>query len=235
MLGQPVSMLIPEVVGFKLHGKLPPGATATDLVLTVHRDAAQEEGRRKVRRVLRRRARRRLRCADRATIANMAPEYGATMGFFPVRRRDAQVPAALRPAASTRSSSSRRTPRRRDSSAPTPRPIPIFTDTLELDLGTVEPSLAGPKRPQDRVPLSQSKTMYARRSPPRWRARRRATAGKRERAVAGAARRRRGRRAAVADERGRSRASTTANTFTLKHGAVVIAAITSCTNTSNPR
>src|SRR5690242_15246518 len=158
MLGQPVSMLIPEVVGFKLHGKLPPGATATDLVLTVTEMLRKKKvvgkfvefygtGLTS------------LPLADRATIANMAPEYGATMGFFPV---DAETLKYLRLSgrpehhvklveAYTKEQGLFRT----DAT-----PDPTFTDTLELDLGTVEPSLAGPKRPQDRVPLSRAKVMY---------------------------------------------------------------------------
>src|SRR5215475_7142937 len=159
MLGQPVSMLIPEVVGFKLHGKLPPGATATDLVLT-----ATEMLRKK--KVVGKFVEfygtglTNLPLADRATIANMAPEYGATMGFFPVDEETLKyLRLGGRPEhhvklveAYTKEQGLFRT----DST-----PDPVFTDTLELDLGTVEPSLAGPKRPQDRVPLSKSKSMYA--------------------------------------------------------------------------
>src|SRR5690242_8484270 len=158
MLGQPVSMLIPEVVGFKLHGKLPPGATATDLVLTVTEMLRKKKvvgkfvefygtGLSS------------LPLADRATIANMAPEYGATMGFFPVDEETLKyLRLSGRPEhhvklveAYTKEQGLFRT----DAT-----PDPVFTDTLELDLGTVEPSLAGPKRPQDRVPLSKSKQMY---------------------------------------------------------------------------
>src|SRR5882757_851881 len=158
MLGQPVSMLIPQVVGFKLHGKLPAGATATDLVLTVTEMLRKKKvvgkfvefygtgltG---------------LALADRATIANMAPEYGATMGFFPA---DAETLKYLRLTgrpeqhvklveAYTQAEGLFRTDE---------TPDPVFTDTLELDLGTVEPSLAGPRRPQDRVPLKLAKQMY---------------------------------------------------------------------------
>src|SRR5688572_21480733 len=155
MLGQPVTMLIPEVVGFKLHGKLPPGATATDLVLT-----ATEMLRKK--KVVGKFVEfygtglSSLPLADRATIANMAPEYGATMGFFPC---DEETLKYLRLSgrspdhvalveAYTKAQGLFRT----DAT-----PDPKFTDTLELDLGTVEPSLAGPKRPQDRVPLAKAK------------------------------------------------------------------------------
>src|SRR5690242_1419567 len=158
MLGQPVSMLIPEVVGFKLHGKLPPGATATDLVLT-----ATEMLRKK--KVVGKFVEfygtglSSLPLADRATIANMAPEYGATMGFFPCDEETLKyLRLSGRPEhhvklveAYTKEQGLFRT----DAT-----PDPDFTDTLELDLGTVEPSLAGPKRPQDRVPLSRAKVMY---------------------------------------------------------------------------
>src|SRR3954464_2778901 len=158
MLGQPVSMLIPEVVGFKLHGKLPPGSTATDLVLT-----ATEMLRKK--KVVGKFVEfygtglSHLSLADRATIANMAPEYGATMGFFPIDaetinylrftgRDEAQVQLVE---AYTKAQGLFRTDE---------TPDPLFSDTLELDLSTVEPSLAGPKRPQDRVPLKLSKMMF---------------------------------------------------------------------------
>src|SRR6478609_8418644 len=158
MLGQPVSMLIPEVVGFKLHGKLPPGTTATDLVLTVTEMLRKKKvvgkfvefygtGLTS------------LPLADRATIANMAPEYGATMGFFPCDEETLKyLRLSGRPEehvklveAYTKEQGLFRT----DAT-----PDPVFTDLVELDLGTVEPSLAGPKRPQDRVPLSASKQMY---------------------------------------------------------------------------
>ena len=158
MLGQPVSMLIPEVVGFKLHGKLPPGATATDLVLTVTEMLRKKKvvgkfvefygtGLSS------------LPLADRATIANMAPEYGATMGFFPVDEETLKyLRLSGRPehhVALVEAYTKEQGLFRTDDT-----PDPMFTDTIELDLGTVEPSLAGPKRPQDRVPLSKSKAMY---------------------------------------------------------------------------
>src|SRR5262245_55514556 len=155
MLGQPTVMRIPQVVGFRLRGALPPGATATDAVLTVTE-------------MLRKRGVvgkfvefygpgvASLGAADRTTIANMAPEYGATIGFFPV---DEETLAYLRltgrdPAlvelveAYTRAQGLFRT---------ADTPDPVFSDTLELDLGTVEPSLAGPRRPQDRVPLRRAR------------------------------------------------------------------------------
>src|SRR5687768_7780034 len=159
MLGQPVSMLIPEVVGFKLSGKLPPGSTATDLVLTVTQMLRQK-------RVVGKFVEfygtglSALPLADRATIANMAPEYGATMGFFPA---DAETLKYLR--LSGRPDHHIRLVEayckeqgifRTDDT-----PDPMFTDSLQLDLGTVEPSLAGPKRPQDRVPLKDASRMYA--------------------------------------------------------------------------
>jgi aconitate hydratase len=152
MLGQPISMLIPEVVGFKLTGQLPDGATATDLVLTVVQMLRQKgvvgkfvefygDGLSH------------LTLADRATISNMAPEYGATCGFFPIDEetihylefsgRDAERIALVEAYAKAQGLW-----RYND------MPDPEFTDTLELDLATVEPSLAGPKRPQDRVLLS---------------------------------------------------------------------------------
>ena len=158
MLGQPLSMLIPAVVGFKLHGRLPEGATATDLVLTVTQ-------------MLRKKGvvgkfvefygtgLSSLTLPDRATIANMAPEYGATMGFFPV---DAEALAYLRFTARsedqvklveayTKEQGIFRTDQ---------TPDPIFSDTLELDLATVVPTMAGPKRPQDSVPLTQAKVAF---------------------------------------------------------------------------
>jgi aconitate hydratase len=236
MLGQPVSMLIPEVVGFKLHGKLPPGATATDLVLT-----ATEMLRKK--KVVGKFVEfygtglSSLPLADRATIANMAPEYGATMGFFPCDEETLKyLRLSGRPEhhvklveAYTKEQGLFRT----DST-----PDPEFTDTLELDLGTVEPSLAGPKRPQDRVPLSKSKSMYAEAVDAELEKLAGAgSAGKGSgRAVAASASGGGGvavAEPAVAGEAG-AEVEYNGNTFTLKHGAVVIAAITSCTNTSNP-
>jgi aconitate hydratase len=243
MLGQPVSMLIPEVVGFKLHGRLPAGATATDLVLTVTEMLRKKKvvgkfvefygaGLSS------------LSLADRATIANMSPEYGATMGFFPVdaetlkymrlsgrdESRVALVEAYCKEQGLFRTDST---------------PDPVFTDSIELDLATVVPSLAGPKRPQDRVPLSQSKEMF-----------RTALAAERERLAAAAApiTSSTGVPAQVTSasetsvEKGRMDSEGAAQAVDehavlmmingkechLRHGAVVIAAITSCTNTSNP-
>jgi len=239
MLGQPVSMLVPEVVGFKLHGSLPPGATATDLVLTVTEMLRKKKvvgkfveffgvGLSS------------LSLADRATIGNMAPEYGATMGFFPVDaetvkylrftgRDEAQVELVE---AYCKTQGIFRT----DST-----PDPVFTDTIELDLRTVEPSLAGPKRPQDRVPLKLAKKMF-----------RDALTADLERTgtVAAVAAARQAMSVAASpqlspsvvatdpDEQAAQYASVpvemNGEKFSISHGSVVIAAITSCTNTSNP-
>ncbi len=238
MLGQPVSMLIPEVIGFKLHGKLPPGATATDLVLTVTEMLRKKK-------VVGKFVEfygtglTHLPLADRATIANMAPEYGATMGFFPV---DEETLKYLRLSgrsehhvqlveAYTKAQGLFRTDN---------TPDPLFTDTIELDLGTVEPSLAGPKRPQDRVPLAKSKAMYREAleadlaklgTPAAVQHLKEATKVSAEPALAPAA---------VLVTPGEEvahdgvKVEFNGQTFTLRHGAVVIAAITSCTNTSNP-
>ncbi|MBP6634065.1 MAG: aconitate hydratase AcnA [Kofleriaceae bacterium] len=206
MLGQPMAMLIPEVVGFELRGRLPEGATATDLVLTVTEMLRKKNvvdkfveffgdgiGA--------------LSLPDRATIANMAPEYGATMGFFPV---DDETINYLR--FTGRSEEQCQLTERyckenqlwRDPSA-TLR----FSETLSLDLATVVPSIAGPKRPQDRIALSGAQ--------PAWKKALPAILGDKGNPAAPAR--------AVTTDRG---------TFELGHGAVVIAAITSCTNTSNP-
>src|SRR5687768_1965477 len=239
MLGQPVSMLIPEVVGFKLHGKLPPGATATDLVLTVTQILRQKKvvgkfvefygtGLSS------------LSLADRATIANMAPEYGATMGFFPVDaesikylrftgRDEAQVQLVE---AYTKVQGLFRTD---------DTPDPVFTDSLDLDLSSVEPSLAGPKRPQDRVPLKLSKQMF-----------REALHSDLEKTgtMAGIAAAKQAMSVAAspqlspsvvatsheeqAGENSTTKVTMKGESFSIRHGSVVIAAITSCTNTSNP-
>ncbi len=205
LLGQPVSMLIPEVVGMKLHGKLPEGATATDLVLTVTQ-------------MLRKKGvvgkfvefygpgLAALPLTDRATIANMAPEYGATMGFFPVdgetiRYLEFTGRKALAPLVEAYCKSQGLW---RSEDAPEPR----FSDTLELNLGDVVPSLAGPKRPQDRLALKDAKKVFREQLP--------AMLGK-----GGAA------DATVPVTEGRLK-------YEMPHGAVVITAITSCTNTSNP-
>jgi aconitate hydratase len=216
MLGQPVSMLIPEVIGFKLTGKLPAGATATDLVLTCTEMLRKKkvvgkfveyfgDGLAA------------LSLADRATIANMAPEYGATMGFFPV---DHETLKYLR--LSGRSEHHVQLVEAYCKAQGLFReagmPDPVYTDTLELDLSTVVPSLAGPKRPQDRIALTQMKANYHESL----------TAHTAQMAEAAA---KKGQPAPVSvpqhlAHRGQA--------FDLTDGAVVIAAITSCTNTSNP-
>ncbi len=203
MLGQPVSMLIPEVVGFRLEGALAEGTTATDLVLTVTQ-------------MLRAKGvvgkfvefcgpgLDHLPLADRATISNMAPEYGATCGIFPVDRqtldylrltgrdpaRIALVEAYAKAQGMWRDEAS---------------PDPVFTDMLSLDLATVEPSLAGPKRPQDRVLLSNAKQAFEQVLPD-----------------------------LLGDADADAEVSLDGMDGVLTHGDVVIAAITSCTNTSNP-
>jgi aconitate hydratase len=200
MLGQPLSMLIPEVVGFKLHGRLPEGTTATDLVLVVT-EMLRKKG------VVGKFVEfygtglSSLSLPDRATIANMAPEYGATMGFFPV---DAETLAYLRFTGRTEARvrlveeyTKAQGIFRTDAT-----PDPMYTDKLELDLATIEATLAGPKRPQDRVPLRQSKASF-------------------EKSLEGAAQK----HVAVRNN---------GDQFELSNGSVVIAAITSCTNTSNP-
>ena len=212
MLGQPMDMLLPDVIGFKLYGKLNDGVTATDLVLTVTQ-------------MLRKKGvvdkfvefygsgLETMSLTDRATIANMAPEYGATMGYFPVDKETLRY--------------MRLTGRSEETVALTEAymraqglfheagmPEPEYTDTLELDLGSVLPSLAGPKRPQDRVLMSELKETF-------------------KKALS-----------APVKERGfelkpelintEATYGTNGGSMKMKHGAVVIAAITSCTNTSNP-
>ncbi|MEZ5999973.1 aconitate hydratase AcnA [Hyphomonas sp.] len=203
MLGQPVSMLIPEVIGFRLDGKMAEGATATDLVLTVVQMLRQKgvvgkfvefygPGLSN------------LTLEDQATISNMAPEYGATCGFFPVDEdtvkylsntgRDADRVELVEAYAKAQGYW------RPDQAEP------VFTDTLELDLGAVVPSISGPKRPQDRVLLSEGDSAFA---------------------------------DAMAKEFGKASdaaepVSVEGEDYTVTHGDVFIAAITSCTNTSNP-
>jgi aconitate hydratase len=212
MLGQPIAMLVPQVVGFKLTGKLREGATATDLVLTIT-EMLRKKG------VVNKFVEfygpgmEQLALTDRATIANMAPEYGATMGFFPV---DAETLNYLR--FSNRDESHVRLVERvlkEQGLFHTPgAPEPKFSETLELDLGSVVPSLAGPKRPQDRVALTDMKTSAQK-----------GVAGFHQ--VLGDAAKKSA--PVVLEREGQDTA-----TFDLKDGAVVIAAITSCTNTSNP-
>ncbi|MFI4877019.1 MAG: aconitate hydratase AcnA [Blastopirellula sp. JB062] len=212
MLGQPIYMLTPEVVGFEITGELPAGVTATDLVLTVTQILRKEgvvgkfvefygDGVSK------------MSLADRATIANMAPEYGATMGFFPVdaetlnylRRTGRSEEEVALVEAYTKELGVFRT-----DDAPTPK----FTTKIKLDVGTVEPSLAGPKRPQDRVSLANMQSEFQRtlKAPVEQRG------------------------FALTEEELGKTGTVQANgqSQDIGHGAVVIAAITSCTNTSNP-
>jgi aconitate hydratase len=227
MLGQPVSMLIPEVVGFELTGRLAEGATATDLVLTVTQMLRHEgvvgkfvefygpgvAG---------------LPLADRATIANMAPEYGATCGIFPV---DAETLRYLR--------FTGRPPEqillveaymKEQGMFATPEtPDAAYSDTLALDLGTVEPSLAGPRRPQDRVALSRVPAAFDAALPLLTKPAAPPPSTSRWESEGGAV-------AVEAPPERRTHVDVTieGEEHQLRHGSVVIAAITSCTNTSNP-
>lgn len=199
MLGQPSYMLVPEVIGFKLTGRLPEGATATDLVLTVTQMLRQKG-------VVEKFVEfygpglSTLSLADRATIANMAPEYGATMGFFPV---DEITLDYLRQTGRDEKHIEmvRRYLQEQGLFRTDATPDPEFTDTLELDLSTVEPSLAGPRRPQDRVLLSGVKNAF---------------------------------RQSFAEQINKGGSVAVATKTGVQHGSVAIAAITSCTNTSNP-
>jgi aconitate hydratase len=212
MLGQPLYMLMPEVVGFRMTGRLAAGATATDLVLTVTQ-------------ILRKQGVvgkfveffgpgvSNMKLADRATIGNMAPEYGATMGFFPI---DAETLGYLRRTGRTEAEVElvERYAKEQQLFRTDAGPEPNFSKVISLDMSTVEPSLAGPKRPQDLVPLKAMKASF----------RKSLTAPLAERGFA-------------LDENGVKRTvevSDNGHSSTIGHGAVVIAAITSCTNTSNP-
>jgi aconitate hydratase len=212
MLGQPIYMVTPQVVGFRLLGRLAEGATATDLVLTVTQ-------------MLRRKGvvekfvefygpgLSQMSLADRATVANMAPEYGATCGFFPI---DAETLAYLRRTGRSAAEVDlvERYCKEQGLFRGETTPDPAFSDSLELDLGSVVPSLAGPKRPHDRVPLPQMKEAF----------RRSLTAPVKERGFG----------LAEADLASTAAVKLRGERATIGHGAVVIAAITSCTNTSNP-
>ncbi|HJW90660.1 MAG TPA: aconitate hydratase AcnA [Anaerolineales bacterium] len=212
MLGQPMDMLIPDVVGFNLFGELRPGVTATDLTLTVVQMLRAQgvvgkfvefygQGLDAI------------SLGDRATIANMAPEYGATIGFFPV---DNEVLRYLlltgRPAELVdrveHYCKEQRLFRTSDS------PDPLFSDNLELDLSMVEPSLAGPKRPQDRVPLTGMKRSF--------------------RLALITPKSERGFELSLSDLERRATIRSNGSQVEIGHGSIVIAAITSCTNTSNP-
>ncbi|HRF02742.1 MAG TPA: aconitate hydratase AcnA [Pirellulaceae bacterium] len=212
MLGQPIYMLLPEVVGFELTGSLRPGATATDLVLTVTQILRKEGVVNKFVEFFGSGVNS-MTLADRATIANMAPEYGATMGFFPI---DATTIDYLRRTGRDERTATlvERYAREQGLFRTDDAPTPTYTKRLSLDLGTVVPSLAGPKRPQDRVPLDAMASGF----------RKSLTAPVAERGFGLSADdlKRTGK-----FEQGTAKAD-------LKHGAVVIAAITSCTNTSNP-
>jgi aconitate hydratase len=212
MLGQPMDMLLPDVIGFKLYGKLSEGVTATDLVLTVTQMLRKKgvvdkfveffgEGLNN------------MSLTDRATIANMAPEYGATMGYFPVDEetlRYMRLTGRPEEVVARTEAYMRAQGLFRDANSPEPE----FTDTLELDLSSVVPSLAGPKRPQDRVALTDMQDTF----------RKALTTPVKDRGyeLSGDALNR------------EATFGTNGGAQKMKHGAVVIAAITSCTNTSNP-
>lgn len=229
MLGQPISMLIPQVVGFKLHGSLKPGATATDLVLTVTQMLRKKSVVGKFVEFYGQGVSS-LSLANRATIANMSPEYGATMGFFPV---DDETINYLRftgrenDLASLVEAYCKEQGIFRGDEAPEP----LYSDTIQLDLGTVDPSIAGPKRPQDRISLSQSKFAYRKaliemvttRGLPLDRAMADKWANGTETNAGG-----------MESILKKVPVSHVGKEFQFGHGAVVIAAITSCTNTSNP-
>jgi aconitate hydratase len=212
MLGQPMDMLLPDVIGFKLYGKLNDGVTATDLVLTVTQmlrkkgvvdkfvefyGAGLET----------------MSLTDRATIGNMAPEYGATIGYFPV---DVETLRYMRLTGRSEETVALTEAYMRAQGLfhEVDMPEPEYTDTLELDLNSVVPSLAGPKRPQDRVPMSELKETFKK--------------------ALSAAVKERGFELKPESLNTEATFGTNGGTQKMKHGAVVIAAITSCTNTSNP-
>jgi aconitate hydratase len=238
MLGQPVSMLIPQVVGFRLSGELPEGSTATDLVLVVT-EMLRKKG------VVGKFVEfygpglAALPLADRATIANMAPEYGATCGIFPVDEVALEyLRFTGRPAAQVDLVEAYMKEQGLFHSAASPDPE--FTDTLALDLSTVRPSLAGPRRPQDRVLLSEVKSSFRRELDAMLAARPRPVSAHRPQAhlgeggPGGGSASGHARASAAAEVASNAEVTLAGNTFTLDHGSVVIAAITSCTNTSNP-
>ncbi|WKZ43156.1 MAG: aconitate hydratase AcnA [Anaerolineales bacterium] len=212
MLGQPMDMLLPDVIGFKLHGKLREGVTATDLVLTVTQ-------------MLRKKGvvdkfveffgpgLDTMSLPDRATIGNMAPEYGATIGYFPVDKETLRY-MKLTGRSDETIALTEAYARAQGLFHDADTPHPEYTDTLELDLGAVVPSLAGPKRPQDRVPMAELKETFNKAL----------TAPVKERGFE------------LKPDALTSEATygTNGGSMKMKHGAVVIAAITSCTNTSNP-
>ena len=223
MLGQPVSMLIPEVVGFKLTGRMVEGTTATDLVLKVVQMLRKKgvvnkfvefygEGLDH------------LPLADRATIANMAPEYGATCGFFPI---DDETLRYLRNTGRDEDRGSRwsRPMPRRTACGAGRTMTPVYTDTLHLDMAEIVPAISGPKRPQDYTPLTVADTGFYK-----------TVCDYRGIDVSerGEGDGRRGRRASTAPRDVRKTAAVEGKDYTIRDGSVVIAAITSCTNTSNP-
>ncbi len=223
MLGQPISMLIPQVVGFRMVGRLPEGATATDLVLRVV-EMLRAKG------VVGKFVEffgpglTSLPLADRATIANMAPEYGATCGIFPIDDTSLQY-LRFTGRAPERVALVEAYMKEQGLFHTADTPEATYTDVLELDLGTVEPSLAGPKRPQDRIVLSQVHHTFSEQLDSLKGVKKSAspltvTSG-------GAA-------VATAPVEAKVTATLDGTSFELDHGAVVIAAITSCTNTSNP-
>jgi aconitate hydratase len=212
MLGQPIDLVTPDVIGFKLYGHLPEGITATDLTLTVTQ-MLRKKG------VVEKFVEfygpglAHMSLPDRATIANMAPEYGATIGFFPV---DDETLRYLRLTSRSPEVVERveRYCKEQGLFHTADTPDPEYTETLELDLGTVEPSLAGPKRPQDRVPMSELKRAFktALTTPVKERGFELEPSNVDQKAMMG----------------------TNGGSVEMGHGSVVIAAITSCTNTSNP-
>ena len=212
MLGQPIYMLMPEVVGMRLTGKLPAGATATDLVLTVTEILRKEKVVGKFVEFFGPGVST-MSLADRATIANMSPEYGATMGFFPV---DDVTLEYLRQTGRTADEIALAETYAKEQQLfrTDDAPEPTFTKVVELDMSTVEPCLAGPKRPQDRVPLTNMKQAFGEAL--------KADVGPQGFGLSGDALA----STAMVQDNG--------DTSTITHGAVTIAAITSCTNTSNP-
>ena len=235
MLGQPISLLIPQVVGFKLIGTLPEGATATDLVLTI---TQMLRGKGVVAKFVEFYGPgiSNLSLADRATIGNMSPEYGATCALFPI---DAETLEYLRfTARSPEQVTLVEVYAKAQGLFHTPEsPEAQYSDTLELELGTVEPSLAGPKRPQDRIPLSESRKAFeqslramTQEVEPATGVRSWEAEGGTATAVAVASPAPPGVKVELEGEK----LGNEAVKFELGHGAVVIAAITSCTNTSNP-
>jgi len=212
MLGQPIDMVTPEVIGFKLYGELREGVTATDLTLTVTQ-MLRKKG------VVEKFVEfygpglASMSLPDRATIANMAPEYGATIGFFPVDEETLRY-LRLTGRPGDLVDLVERYFKEQGLFRTADTPDPLFTDTLELDLGKVEPSLAGPKRPQDRVPLREMQRTF-------------------QTALAAPVKER-GYELKESDIAKKAMMGTNGGTVEMSHGAVVIAAITSCTNTSNP-